>query len=98
MPRYLFHYTGNVRDLDRDGTVMADDAAAEAAAIAFAGETLKHSPKLLRETGQWRVEVTDQRGALLYPSSPLQWKNRSWKRASDRRDKLERLMSLDRPT
>ncbi|WP_420822376.1 DUF6894 family protein [Sphingomonas ginkgonis] len=46
--------------------MLEDDAAAQIAAVAFAGETLKHSPESLWKKGQWRVEVTNQQGALLF--------------------------------
>lgn len=66
MPRYFFHCADGARDPDRDGTVLADDAAAQVAAVTFAGETLQHSPGSLWEKGQWRVEVTGDEGALLF--------------------------------
>ena len=66
MPRYFFHCADGVRDPDREGTVLADDHAAQVAAVAFAGETLKHSPGTLWDKGQWRVEVTGEQGALLF--------------------------------
>lgn len=66
MPRYHFHCADGARDTDVDGTELENDEAARAAAISFAGETLRHSPNSLWEKGHWRVEVTDADNALLF--------------------------------
>ena len=66
MPRYHFHCADGHREPDLEGTELADDEAAQHTAIAFAGEVLKHDPKDLWQKGQWRVEVTDAQGALLF--------------------------------
>ena len=66
MPRYHFHCADGHREPDLEGTELADDEAAQHTAIAFAGEVLKYDPKDLWQKGQWRVEVTDAQGALLF--------------------------------
>ena len=66
MPRYFFHAADGGREPDLKGTVLPDDAAAQYAAVQFAGETLRWNPKDIWNRGQWRVEVTDERGALLF--------------------------------
>ena len=64
MPRYFFHSVDGIRDRNPDGIVLADDRAAQMMAVVFAGETLRDQPSKLWDDGQWRVEVTDERGLL----------------------------------
>lgn len=66
MPRYYFHCADGHREPDLEGTELANDEAAQLTAVAFAGEVLKHDPKELWDKGQWRVEVTDTQGVLLF--------------------------------
>lgn len=66
MPRYHFNSADGSREPDREGTELPDEASARTEAIKFAGEVLKHAPEQLWESGQWRVEVTDDNGALLF--------------------------------
>jgi len=66
MPRYYFHCADGHREPDLEGTVLTNDEAAQHAAIAFAGEVLKGNPTELWQKGQWRVEVTDAQGVLLF--------------------------------
>ena len=66
MPRYFFHSADGKREPDQQGTELPDDAAAQFEAVRFAGETLKWRPLELWKQGQWRVEVTDDQGALLF--------------------------------
>lgn len=66
MPRYFFHTADGGRCRDRSGTPLPDDAAARAAAIRFAGDVLSDEPDLLRDGKDFRVEVTDEQGVLLF--------------------------------
>lgn len=66
MPRYHFHSADGSRDPDPEGTELPDDAAAQLAAVQFAGEVLRDDPDKLWQAGQWRVEVTDDAGVLLW--------------------------------
>lgn len=66
MPRYFFHLADGHRDFDEAGTELENDQAAQLAAVQFAGELLRHQPIELWQKGQWRVEVTDETGVLLF--------------------------------
>jgi hypothetical protein len=66
MPIYHFHSSDGSRDVDAEGTELPNDAAARLAAVRYAGEMLKDEPARLWSAGQWRVEVTDDRNALLF--------------------------------
>ena len=66
MPHYYFNSADGARERDREGTELADDAAAQVEAVKFAGEVLKDAPEWLWERGQWRVEVTNDDGELLF--------------------------------
>ena len=65
MPRYFFHRMNGGFDCDNDGTVFESPTAARAAAIVFAGETIRDHPNKVWEGGEMRVEVTDKGGTLL---------------------------------
>jgi len=66
MPRYFFHTADGGRDRDRQGVELADAAAAHKEAIRFAGTVLNDEPDLLGGGRDFRVEVTDERGDLLF--------------------------------
>ena len=66
MPRYRFHCADGTREPDTEGVELADDHAARAAAMQFAGQVLHDNPDEIWEHGQWRVEVTDDDGILLW--------------------------------
>ncbi len=66
MPRYNFGSVDGDRDPDVYGVELANDTAARAYAIKYAGEVLQSDPRTLSAHGQWRVEVTDAEGHLLF--------------------------------
>lgn len=66
MPRYHFGSVDGQREADPEGTELADDRAAQSVAIQYAGEVLQSEPDLLWNKGQWRVEVTNDDGVLLF--------------------------------
>lgn len=66
MPRYFFHIAADGRrDLDQDGTVLPDSAAARKEAVRFAGATMHDQPNMLLDNRECRVEVADEADALL---------------------------------
>lgn len=66
MPRYHFGSVDRHRDPDVYGVELANDTEARAYAIRYAGEVLQSDPRRLAAHGQWRVEVTDAEGHLLF--------------------------------
>lgn len=66
MPRYHFGSVDGHREPDPEGMDLANESEARAMAIKYAGEVLHSDPKTLWEHGQWRVEVTDDDGTLLF--------------------------------
>lgn len=66
MPRYHFGSVDGHREPDPEGVELINDEAAQAYAIKYAGEVLHSDPGTLWSNGQWRVEVTDDTGALLF--------------------------------
>ena len=66
MPRYHFASVDGKRERDEEGTELHDLDAARAMAVQYAGEVLKSDPAIVWHNGQWRVEVTDDQGALLF--------------------------------
>ena len=64
--RYFFHTADGSRDRDTVGTELPDHRAARIQAAKFAGACMSDSPAELWETGDFRVEVTDERDALLF--------------------------------
>ena len=65
MPRYFFNRMDGHNDSDADGSEHPDFAAAREAAIVFLAETIKARPCMLNDTGEFKVELTDERGLLL---------------------------------
>lgn len=66
MPRYFFHSANGERDLDQEGVDLPNGAAAQLAAVQYAGEMLRFQPQELWNMGHWRVEVTDTNRRLLF--------------------------------
>lgn len=66
MPRYHFDSVDGRRDADPDGIDLPNDHAARSMAVRYAGEVLVSDPATLWRRGQWRVEVTDDDGVLLF--------------------------------
>ena len=62
--RYFFHLVDGDRDADHEGVDLPNDEAAKAEAVSYAGQLLQTNPKGLWLHSQWRVEVTDETGAL----------------------------------
>jgi hypothetical protein len=66
VPRSRFHSADGERDYDREGCELPDDEAAQIEAVRYAGEVLRWNAAALWARGQWRVEVTDDAGTLLF--------------------------------
>lgn len=64
MPRYFFHICDGTQDIDSQGNVFEDDAAALREAIRFGGGLLSDDPELLIRDNGLRVNVTDEGGNL----------------------------------
>lgn len=64
--RYHFDCVDSYREHDEEGTDLPDEEAARVMAVQFAGEVLKSDPETVWRSGQWRVEVADERGVLLF--------------------------------
>lgn len=66
MPRYFFHDVEGRRQRDMEGSYLPNIEAARIEAIAYAGQVLKDRPDKVWAGGQWRVEVADEEGRLLF--------------------------------
>ena len=66
MKIYHFNCVDGARIPDTEGISLPDDQTAQVEAVRFAGEVLQSEPHMLWEKGQWRVEVTDAHGLLLF--------------------------------
>ncbi|KQM49318.1 hypothetical protein ASE69_11135 [Sphingomonas sp. Leaf208] len=64
--RYFFHTADGSRDRDMEGTELPDHRAARIEATKFAGACMNDNPNELWETGDFRIEVTDERDTLLF--------------------------------
>ncbi|MBX9934233.1 MAG: hypothetical protein K2Y56_22405 [Methylobacterium sp.] len=65
MPRFHFNVYDGYSAPDPDGTELADIKAAREEAIVLAGSLLRDEGRKLRPGEDWRMEVTDEAGALL---------------------------------
>jgi hypothetical protein len=66
MPRYFFSTGGGEREVDEEGLDLRDHAAARVAAIKHAGTIMENEPDVLWDGRDFRVEVADDRGLLLF--------------------------------
>lgn len=66
MPRYYFNVYDGLSSLDVEGTELPDWRAARKAAIRLAGEILKDDADRIDLGEDWRIEVADQTGLVLF--------------------------------
>ena len=66
MPRYFFNVRDGSEILDEDGTDLPDIYAAQAQAIRTSGEILRDLGARFWDGAEWRVEVSDARGTILF--------------------------------
>jgi len=66
MPRFHFHVHDGCSTLDPEGTELPDPQAARLEAIRIAGDILKHDAHRIALGEDWRIEVTDDTGLILF--------------------------------
>ena len=66
MPRYYFHIHDGVSMIDDEGTELAGWTEAKIEAIRLAGSVIKDEAKHIALGEDWRIEVTDERGLILF--------------------------------
>ena len=66
VPRFHFNIFDGVNSLDRQGTELTDWQAARLEAIRLAGEVLRDEAKRIAVGEDWRMEVTDGTGLVLF--------------------------------
>lgn len=66
MPRYHFNICDGVCLPDANGTELPDWQAARLEAVRRAGEILKDAPQSVALGEDWRIEVTDSTGLILF--------------------------------
>lgn len=66
MPRFHFNVYDGVSTHDRDGIVLADLSEARRHALSRAGALLDEEEQRGRLGEDWRLEVTDENGRLLF--------------------------------
>lgn len=65
MGHYFFNLVDGGRERDETGLDLPDIEAARMEAVRYAGDLIRSEPGTLWAKGQWRVEVTDDRGVLI---------------------------------
>jgi hypothetical protein len=66
MPRFFFNVYDGIDAPDREGTDLPDWSAGREEAIRLAGELLRDSAKQMALGEDWRMEVTDEAGLILF--------------------------------
>ena len=66
MPRYFFATADGERSPDDQGTELPNHAAARVAAIKYAGAMMEKKPEVLWDGRDFRVEVTNEQGLMLF--------------------------------
>lgn len=64
--RYFFNKAGSLEDPDNEGLELATISEARITAVKFAGEALREQPDVVWKGDEFRVEVTDHRGLMLF--------------------------------
>lgn len=82
MPRFHFHVHDGCSLLDTEGTELADPQAARLEAIRIAGDILKHDAHRIALGEDWRIEVTDETGLILFQMTFLVIESPAMRRAS----------------
>jgi hypothetical protein len=66
MPRYFFHVHDSVSIFDDEGTDLPDLDAARVEAVRLSGEMLRDHAKQFWNGEEWKLEITDEAGLLLF--------------------------------
>ena len=66
MPRYHFNIYDGYSSKDPDGTELADIRQAQREAVRLAGAVLDSEVDRVKSVKEWRLEVTDDTGLLLF--------------------------------
>lgn len=66
MPRYHFNIFDGQSSVDQEGTELPDIAAARREALRLSGAVIEEAAKLHKLGEEWRMEVTDDTGLLLF--------------------------------
>ncbi len=66
MPKYFFNLADGQVNLDREGSEVASLQQARVEAVVYAASMLRDRPEEVWAGGNWRVEVADERGVLLF--------------------------------
>jgi hypothetical protein len=66
MPRYFFHRTDGYFQRDDEGVELESLQAARIEAVTFAGASLAEEPEQVWNGQDFRVQVTDEQGLLLF--------------------------------
>ena len=66
MPRYFFNLYDGYTSLDEDGTELPDFYTAQAEAIRMSGEILRDMGAKFWNGTEWRLEVADAGGRVLF--------------------------------
>jgi hypothetical protein len=65
MPRYFFNVQDGQDLPDREGTVLADAAAARVMAVFTSGEMIRAHAEQFWNHGDWQMHVTDEQGVSI---------------------------------
>ncbi len=66
IPLYHFNARDGVSIADEDGTELPNLYAARLEAIRYSGQLLSDHPDAFRIQSEWRIEVTDECGMILF--------------------------------
>jgi hypothetical protein len=66
MPRYFFNVIDGRLHPDIDGTVLRDIEEARIEAVRLSGDLLRENPARFWSSPEWRLEVVDEAGQVLF--------------------------------
>ena len=83
MPRFHFHVHDGCSVMDTEGTELPDPQAARLEAMRIAGDILKHDAHRVALGEDWRIEVTDATGLILFQMTFLVVESPVMRRAAE---------------
>jgi len=66
MPRYFFNTANGHVERDTEGEELRNGDAAQGLAVRYLGDILRDNPPDIWGDGEFRVDVTDEAGLILY--------------------------------
>lgn len=79
MPRYFFHVSDGDLSHDIEGTEFTDIHVAQSQAIRMSGDILRDMGARFWDGTEWKLEVADERGEVLFALRLMPFRGARWR-------------------